>query len=76
MSGFQNFFALSAFQRFFVQYVLFFKIGCHVENSAKDGGKQLSAEFTVQEDTSTRKLPTQVVIFNLLLLDNVNAQVF
>ena len=42
----------------------------------KGGGKQLRAEFTVQEDASTREFSPQVTIFNLLLLDNVNAQVF
>ena len=42
----------------------------------KGGGKQLRAEFTVQEDASTREFYPQVTIFNLLLLDNVNAQVF
>ena len=36
----------------------------------KGGGKQLRAEFTVQEDAITRELSPQVVIFNLLLLDN------
>ena len=36
----------------------------------KGGGKQLRAEFTVQEDAITREFSPQVVIFNLLLLDN------
>ena len=36
----------------------------------KGGGKQLRAEFNMQEDAITREFSPQVVIFNLLLLDN------
>ena len=42
----------------------------------KGGGKQLRAEFTVQEDTSTREFSPQIAILNPRLLDNVNVQVF
>ena len=70
MSGFQSLIPLSAFQKFVLQYVLFSKIGCHVENSAKRRRKAIKSGIQRAGRRNHKRIFSSSCYFNLLLLDN------